>query len=1075
VVFQNISQLFLCRKDNSIVLKTAALIGLIFFGLLSKLEAQTYSFRNFNVEDGISHPFIYDILQDNNGYLWVATGEGLGKFNGFQFKNYYVADGLSENFVSTIYKDDNGRLWFGHNQGGCSYKQNGVIKNVHTGEDFQSTINAIRQDYLGNIWLLSQHSGLLRIDEDLSTHSFKTPFSQLLLFDFQITDKGQMLVATNEGLYLYDINNEEQKPTFVKVIEDIPLTKINCLNQGKSTGQYWVGTEDAGAYKIKLRNNNNVSVNQLINFEELSTLNIQDIHEDDENNLWLATFGKGLIQLHEKNSENEYTKINHFSKANGLGSNDIKSVYKDREGNIWVGKFGGNEEAGGISSLTNNAFIFYDAPRTDLNSAYYAMHMRNNVRAMGLKDAVVVVNGENFAQPNIYSSIHGLEPDKYTSVFIDYELNVWAGSSKNGLFKKMAGDTLFKPVTLSNDILSKSINHITGNKENLWVATKNGIYEYHFESGRQKYYSKETGLEHNVIKSLYLDEMENLWYSTASSYLSYLKKGKIVNIVISEDQKVHDQVAITKDKNGNIWLATNGSGIFIFDYESIRSVSAETHGLKSNFCYSIVADENNKIWVGHKGGLSVYNPQNNQIQVLGQKDGVRLDFQPNAISMDPSGEIWFGTNKKLVRYNPSKDIRNSIPPIVNLESVRLEDQLYEGEGISLSYGHYKAKFEFLGLSFKKSDEVTYQYILEGHDRDWQDVTSNNYASYSKIDPGSYVFKVVAFNSDGIRSANAAMFTINIEKPFWQKAWFILTCIAAFLVLMISIVKIRERRQRLIRQYLKKTLDMRTKEVQAKSLELEEKNKNITSSINYAKKIQDATLPDKDKLKEYFPESFILYQPRDIVSGDFYWFKQIDNKLLIAVADCTGHGVPGAFMSMIGSTMLSDIATNANLKSPNDVLHQLDTDLREVLRQTTHADSPQDGMDVVFCEIDLETRYIRMSLAMSQAYIASDKNIIQIKGDRNPIGGNFIGKQKSFSLYERQMHPGEILYLASDGYQDQFGGPDGKKLKRSGFISIIEQSCIYNPTLQSEIIENRFHEWKGLHDQIDDVLVVGIKF
>jgi serine phosphatase RsbU (regulator of sigma subunit) len=179
--------------------------------------------------------------------------------------------------------------------------------------------------------------------------------------------------------------------------------------------------------------------------------------------------------------------------------------------------------------------------------------------------------------------------------------------------------------------------------------------------------------------------------------------------------------------------------------------------------------------------------------------------------------------------------------------------------------------------------------------------------------------------------------------------------------------------------------------------------------------------------------------------------------------------------MIGSTMLNDIASNNNLHSPADVLHQLDTDLREVLRQTSHADSPQDGMDVVFCEIDLETNYIRMSLAMSQAYIASNKDIIQVKGDRNPIGGNFIGKQKSFTLYERQMQPGEILYLASDGYQDQFGGPNGKKLKRSGFISILKQSVIYNTNLQAEIIENRFHDWKGLHDQIDDVLVVGIKF
>lgn len=1049
------------------------LLGIILVSFQS--QAQTYSFKNFNVEDGISHPFIYDFLQDNNGYLWVATGEGLGQFNGFNFKNYFVADGLGENFISTLYKDNQGRIWIGHMQGGCSVKENGKIKTINTSESLNSMINAIRQDHLGNIWLMSQHSGMVKVNPDLSFTTYNTAFSQLLLFDFQITDKGQMLVATNEGLYLYDINNDEQKPKFIKIIEEIPLTKINCITPGNAIGQYWIGTEDSGAYKLKIRNNNIASINTVGESFDMSYLNVQDIIEDEDNNLWVATFGSGLFHLFEKNNYHEFTRISHFDKNNGLGSNDIKTVYRDREENIWVGKFGGNEEAGGISSLTNNAFIFYQSPESDTHEAFYSIHTRNSVRSMGLRDAIMVVNNDDFANAKMYNTTHGLEPDKYTSVYIDHEMNLWAGGSRTGLFKKLAGDTIFKPVHLAGDILSKSINDITGNQENLYTATKNGIYEYHLQTGDIRYHSKETGLEHNVVKSLFLDELNNLWYSTASRYLSYLKGGKIVNIVISEDQKIHDQVGITKDKNGNVWLATNGSGIFIFDYESIKSVSTETHGLKSNFCYSIACDETNKIWVGHKGGLSIYNPKNDQMQILDQKEGVRLDFQQNAVSIDPNGEIWFGTNKKLVRYNPHKDLRNSTPPIVNIEAIRIEDQLYEGQEISLPYGNYKAKFDFLGMSFKKSEEVTYQYMLEGYDSDWQEVTSNNFATFSKIDPGSYTFKVMAYNSDGIRSNNVASVSIFIEKPFWQQAWFIGLAAISFIVLMVSIVKIRERRQRLIRQYLKKTLDVRTREVQAKSLELEEKNKNITSSINYAKKIQDATLPDKEKLKEYFPESFILYQPRDIVSGDFYWFKKIENKLLIAVADCTGHGVPGAFMSMIGSTMLNDIASNGNLNSPADVLHQLDTDLREVLRQTSHADSPQDGMDVVFCEIDLNTNYVRMSLAMSQAYIASGKNIIQIKGDRNPIGGNFIGREKSFTIYERQMQAGEILYLASDGYQDQFGGPDGKKLKRSGFISILEQSVIYNTNLQAEIIENRFHDWKGLHDQIDDVLVVGIKF
>src|SRR5690606_28614513 len=183
------------------------------------------------------------------------------------------------------------------------------------------------------------------------------------------------------------------------------------------------------------------------------------------------------------------------------------------------------------------------------------------------------------------------------------------------------------------------------------------------------YYNKEDGLEHNVIKSLSLDKKGNLWYSTASAYLSYIKNGKIVNIVISEDQRVHDQVAITMDNNDNIWLATNGSGLFIFDYESIRTINAHSHGLKSNFCYSIEIDQQDKVWVGHKGGLSCYNPKNDQVNIMDQDQGMILDFQPNAVFEDDNGEIRWGSNKNLVRYNPSKDIHNSIAPKINIESV----------------------------------------------------------------------------------------------------------------------------------------------------------------------------------------------------------------------------------------------------------------------------------------------------------------------------------------------------------------------------------------------------------------------
>lgn len=1039
-----------------------------------KASGQSYSFRSFNVEDGVSHPFIYDISQDDKGYLWIATGEGLCKFDGFTFDNYFTTHGLSENFISTLHRGPAGSLWIGHKQGGCTVLKDGKFEKLNTSEYFKTHIRAIRGDEQHNTWLVSQHSGIIRVNEQMELTHYIEPFKQLLLFDLQITSRGQMLLATNEGLHLFIQGDENQPPTFEKVVEDIPLTKINSITPGHLPGQYFVGTEDEGVYKIQVRNNHRVKVDPIVSPVPLYQYKIQSVLEDSDNSIWVATFGEGLIHLTHPDDNGAFQIVNKFDKENGLGSNDVKTVYKDRENNIWVGKFGGQHNAGGISSLSNNAFVFYQNPVSE-EDGFYSIHGRQNSYWMGLKNAIMQVDSGLFKQPHIYTEEHGLEKSQYTSVFVDDSMNVWAGSDQQGVFYKAKDDTLFKKIELSKDRLSLAINDITGNNQFVWVATKNGIYEIERLTDSITFYNKESGLEHNVIKSLFLDDRNNLWYCTASSYLSYIKNGKIVNIVISEDQRVHDQTGITNDKDGNIWLATNGSGVFIFDYESIQTINSQSHGLKSNFCYSIEVDKNNKVWIGHKGGISCYNPANDQIQIVDQKDDMLYDFQPNAVFNDDHGEIWFGTNKDLVRYNPSKDMRNKTAPIINIESVMIDDSAYESSEISLPYGHYKTRFSFLGLSLRKSDEVTYQYFLEGHDREWQQVSNANQAHYSRLDPGNYTFHVVAFNSDGIKSASAATVEIKIEKPFWQKLWFISLAALSAIVLLVTVIKMRDRRQRQVRQYLKKNLDIRTREVQAKSIELERKNKDITSSIHYAKKIQDATLPDQELLVEYFPESFIFYLPRDIISGDFYWFRVLGNKLILSVADCTGHGVPGALLSMIGSTKMDHIINRSEMLGPHDILRQLDKELRVVLQQTESSRGPQDGMDMVVIEIDLDTNWVRICSAMSHVFVATKSGVEKIAGDRNSIGGNQMGTVKKFTLHERQMEKGEALYLASDGYADQFGGINGKKLKRSGFVTLL-QSLRNKPALQQqEIVKDHFATWKGDHDQIDDVLLVGLQF
>ena len=252
-------------------------------------------------------------------------------------------------------------------------------------------------------------------------------------------------------------------------------------------------------------------------------------------------------------------------------------------------------------------------------------------------------------------------------------------------------------------------------------------------------------------------------------------------------------------------------------------------------------------------------------------------------------------------------------------------------------------------------------------------------------------------------------------------------------------------------------------------EISNKNKLITDSIKYAKRIQKAVLPHIDELKI---ENFILFKPRDIVSGDFYWFKQLGSKLVITAADCTGHGVPGGFISMLGISKLNEISVNFKIKTAAQILELLRKEIKETLQQTGKENEAKDGMDIALTIIDFDNNKLQFSGANNPLYIVRNKELIVIKPTRNPIG--IYLKEKPFKNEEFDMQKGDLLYMFSDGYADQFGGEKGMKLKSNNFKKLL-LSVSENPiSKQKQILDSEFEKWRGEHEQIDDVLVMGIK-
>jgi serine phosphatase RsbU (regulator of sigma subunit) len=262
-----------------------------------------------------------------------------------------------------------------------------------------------------------------------------------------------------------------------------------------------------------------------------------------------------------------------------------------------------------------------------------------------------------------------------------------------------------------------------------------------------------------------------------------------------------------------------------------------------------------------------------------------------------------------------------------------------------------------------------------------------------------------------------------------------------------------------------------KKVENQKIILQEKNKAITDSINYARRIQNAILPSRDIINSVFPDSFILYLPKDIVAGDFYWTIKTDTHFYFAVADCTGHGVPGAMLSVMCHNALNKTITVNKLTQTNDILYKTKSIIVETFDATNK--DIYDGMDICLCSYNFKTKNIQFSGANNNLIrISNNKELFEYKGDRQSIG--LSDNNKAFSPHNIEANTGDCFYLYSDGYIDQFGGVKGKKLKLSKFKDILLSNYSKSMKLQKTEINKSFESWKGKAEQIDDICVMGIK-
>jgi len=1079
---------------------------------------QTYNFTSYSIDAGLPQSQVTSLCQDQYGYLWMGTlGGGVCKFNGKNFKVFSTKNGLKSNSIRDIFEDKAGNMWIGTEGGGLSmFSDDSIITYTTENGLSHNTIFSITEDNNGAIWVTTYGGGITRIqfENGISQPTFSYFKEEDGLLDNRVNivhqaKDGKILIGTRRGLNIYNPSDERAGGNaFESYTREDGLTFNSILFiHEEDDGSIYLGTSGGGVNIFK-----DGKFTAITEEDGISSNFIFSILKDRRDRFWFGTYGGGISILDDG-------KITNITTKNGLCNDFVNSIIQDREGNIWIGT------NNGVSKFSGNRFLTYSSnDNLASNNIFSITEDENKNIWVGTKGGgISIFDGTQFIT---YTSKNGLCHDMVYSILKDKNNNMWVGSFGGGVCSFSNKDEIsFNPLLIPEE--SKAQNHSfvlcmnEDSKGNLWYGTNNGgIVKYNLSKPQEEafsFYTTENGLKSNIVISIHEDRKGNVWIGTYSGISKYIpSEDKFINYTTDDGLSHNTIISIIEDSNENLWFGTYGGGICKLNAESIESgqlqwtIYSHKDGLSSDNIILMVFDELKNLWIGTNQGierLSFNGTELRSVKHYGKSEGfLGIETNQNAGFMDSENNLWFGTVDGLVKYNPDEDKPNINEPITRITNLRifLKDAKMPSD-LVLPYDQNHLTFDYIGLCLTAPENVLYQYKMDGFDKEWMPFTKENYVTYTNLSQGEYTFSVKACNNDGVWNTNPTQYSFSITPPFWQTWWFYTLCLATLVISISAFIKIRIKKLEETKKILEEKVAERTKEVVAQKEEIEKKNsrledaneeiakqkdivdlknKDITDSITYAKQIQEAILPNRALIQNPSLSSFIYYQPKDIVSGDFYWFSQKENKIVIAAVDCTGHGVPGAFMSVVGNTLLNQIVNENNITKPSEILDNLHIGVRTALRQDEKGSGSRDGMDIALCTISFEknlddetnqVKSLQYAGANRPLFHVSGNELNTIKGTKFAIGGLQMDEKHIYSNNDVPVKPGDSIYLTSDGYIDQFGGPYGKKFMTRRFKDFLFENREMPIEDQFSMFDQSFSEWKGEIEQLDDVLVIGIKF
>jgi Stage II sporulation protein E (SpoIIE)./Y_Y_Y domain. len=1020
--------------------------------LVTQLKANDnpFSVKNFNPaenNDNLSSD-LYCISQTPNGTFIFGTKNGIYTFDGINTLYFPVAE---NNYVISCLAVSDNKIYVGLMNGFGYLTRNKfgkyditILKREQTNKIYKII------HYKNHVVFCSKNKLSLYDDKDhfvkdifpLGLDSKQNYFHNV----FCISDTLYIREA-GQGMLLYT-NNKLIPMHNGTIFKDIGIFNIREHNGGME-----FLSVDNGFYFYKNGYLQNISVPYMSNMKVRGAQTLRD------GKLCVFTANDGVLIL-----DSLYRKYAHISYHNGLKSGKINGIIRDFYGNIWTAGENGFH------------YISYGSPVISFNVASGLpgkIHYTNLLDSLFFVSSSVGLYYTSIHNMAIYNQINNIRCATWDLAVLNKQLLI---ASDNGLYK-FHGNIVRK----INNEASQYI-YVTKRKNEFYCVGKNNISLYG-NNFKQLYKLNFNDIPAKIINNcLFLEQSD-----TIRIYLSMYN---------STSQNIESVLCYVFAKHRPVGT----------DTIQTQNLFGEVHFLNSDLLYSTV-DSNyliihNKL-IKSSENLNKYGPiqlfyKDSSISLIaiGNKIG-RYDTYGN-INFDDFNSIsfqkifsikrlinnlYFSTDKGLYVYFVDRKINNKMPPKFTLSFID-KNNVYDLSdsvvSIKLTYQQNSFSILFVSTYFDNNNPAVFYWRILENSLEWTTNDHQNIASFFKVAPGNYTFEIKSKSIDGAESPIKKIHIL-ILKPWYQTTFayliygILLICI---ILLSVRIYVWRLRQQNIL---LENKVNERTHELILKNQEIERQkteiniaHREITDSIYYAKRIQTAVLPPIDYIKKTVDNYFMFYKPRNVVSGDFYWINKVDDTTIFAAADCTGHGVPGAFMSLLGISMLNEIVLEKKITTPDLILNNLRERIINMLNPNGINDFGNvvlDGMDISICSYRKDSDYLMFAGANNKMFLVrQDTNeILEIEADSMPVG--YYEIMKPFSLKQVEFKKGDMIILSSDGYKDQFGGPNGKKFMLKRFKELLSIIC-EKDTNPEEILEQTFQNWKGNGEQVDDVMVIG---